>query len=249
MLTAMVVALAVGPAAAQSPSASPENVIDQASVVILQLHDPDGGALDADELEAARAVIETRVLALPGPGATVTVIPDERIRIDLADPSQLEAVTRVATAPGVFRIVGIPSDRLDDVVEGQPLPGGMEVPVMVDAGHIARAAVGEDQMGGPAIDLELDGPAAETFDAWAADHYGEMIAMILDDVVVSAATVQATEFDGRIQVSGSFEPSNVDELAAILSGGALPVPAEPLPDCLPAMCPIPSVSPATSPLP
>jgi hypothetical protein len=67
--------------------------------------------------------------------------------------------------------------------------------------------------------------------------------------VTSAATVLATEFDGRIQVSGSFEPSQVEELVAVLIGGELPVPAQPLPECLPAVCPIPSVSPATSPLP
>jgi preprotein translocase subunit SecD len=247
MLTALVVAMAVGPAAAQSPSASPGNVIDQASVVILQLHDPDGGALTGDELEAARDVIETRVLALPGPGATVTVIPDERIRIDLADPSQLETVTRVATAPGVFRIVGIPLERSDEVVEGQPLPEDIQVDQIVGSGHSVRAAVGEDQMGGPAIDVELDGPAADAFDAWAADHYGEMAALVLDDIVMTAATIQATDYDGRIQISGSFEPSEVEELAAVLRGGELPVPAEPLPDCLPAVCPVPSISPGTSP--
>jgi preprotein translocase subunit SecD len=247
MFTALVVALASGPAAAQSPAASPGDVIDQVSVVILQLHDPAGGPLAPDQLETARKVIEARVLALPGPGATVTVIPEERIRIDLVDPSQLETVTRVATAPGVFRIVGIPSDRVDDVVEGQPLPGDMAGHVIVGTGHTARAAVGEDQMGGPTIDLELDASAADALDAWAADHYGETVALILDDIVMSVVTLQATEYDGRIQISGSIEPSQVEELVATLSGGPLPVSAEPLPDCLPAACPVPSVAPAGSP--
>jgi preprotein translocase subunit SecD len=75
---------------------------------------------------------------------------------------------------------------------------------------------------------------------------GDLVAFVLDDVVVSAATINAPRFEGRVQISGSFDGADVQALAAILGGGALPVVAEPLPDCLPAGCPVPSVAPGAS---
>jgi len=242
ILVQLVLALLVGaPAAAQSP-----DVIDEVSVVILQLRDPQGGTLAPDQLDAARTVMEARLASLPAPGAALTVVPGDRIRIDLADPSQLQAVTRVAAAPGVSRIVGIPNDRAHEVEEGRGLPEDMEVSQIVGPGHVVRVSVGQDQLGLPTVDLQLDSQAADALDAWAADHFGELAALVLDDIVVSVATLSATEFDGRVQISGTFEPSHLQELAAIVNGGALPVVAEPLPDCLPAACPIPSVRPGAS---
>jgi preprotein translocase subunit SecD len=240
-------ALAMGvalPGLAQSPVVPPI-VIDQVSVVIVQLRDPDGSALTTEQLAAARAVIEARLAALAAE-ATVMAIPQDRIRIDLADASRLHAVTRVVTAPGVFRIVGIPADSFDDVVTGEPLPEGLVVREIVAPGHIAHAGVGQDQLGHPAIDLQLDAQGADAFDAWASENMGGLAALVLDDVVVSAATINAPGFEGRVQVSGSFDPQQAQELVAVLDGGALPVLAQPLPDCLPAGCPVPSVSPRAS---
>ena len=247
LLLATVVALAVtGRVVAQSPAPGSPAVIDQVSVVIVQLRDPEGGALTPEALDATRIVIDARLAALPAPGATVTVIPEERIRIDLADPSQLEAVTRVATAPGLFRIVGIPTEHVDEVEPGESLPADLEVHEIVAPGHIVHVAVGQDQLGGLAVDLELDAQADDAFDAWAADHFGEQVALVLDDVVVAAPTIQATEFNGQVQISGSFDLPQVQELVAILSGGALPVLSESLPLCLPIACPVPSVAPGAS---
>jgi preprotein translocase subunit SecD len=176
----------------------------------------------------------------------VTVTPDDRIRIDLADPSQLQTVSGVATAPGMFHIVGIPADRTEDVVEGEPLAGDMRTAPIIGPGHIADAWLGQDDLGQPVVNLEFDAQAAEAFDAWAVDHVGERVALLLDDVVVSAPVLQATRFDGRTQISGSFDTSRVQELVAILRGGPLPVLAEPLPDCLPIGCPIPSQPPGVT---
>ncbi|MET0772218.1 MAG: hypothetical protein ABWZ82_03960 [Candidatus Limnocylindrales bacterium] len=236
----------VMPGTAESPAPASPSVIDEVSVLIVQLRDPDEGTLSADRLEAAKTVIEARLEALPAADAAVTAIPGDRIRIDLAQPGQLEAVTRVATAPGELRILGIPDDRAADVVVGGPIPADMQVPVIVAPGHTANAAVGQDELGRPAVDLQLDAQAADAFDTWAADHFGGTIALVLDDVILSAATLQATAFEGHLQLSGSFDLPQIEELVAILSGGALPLLAEPLPACQPAVCPMPSASPGAA---
>jgi hypothetical protein len=227
--------------ASPAPASSP-SVIDQVSVVIVQLRDPAGGTLSTDQLHGAEAVIEARLAVLPGPGTTVTTIPGDRIRIDLADPSQLDVAGRVSTAPGSFRIVGIPSDRAADVQTDAPLPADMDVHEIVAPGHIERASVTEDQLGNPVVDLEMDDEAAAAFDTWAAEHMGETVALVLDDTVMSAPTLRASRFNGQVQVSGALDLPRAQELAAILSGGPLPVLAETLPDCLPAACAIEGAS-------
>jgi preprotein translocase subunit SecD len=204
-------------------------------------------AVAPDDLATARAVIEARLTTLPAPGTQVTPIPGDRVRIDVGEPGQLDAIRRVATAPGVLWFVPVPSEYADAVVAGEPLPTGMSVAPIFDGNHVERVSLTTDQMGQPAVDIQLDAEAAELFDAFAADHVGELFAMVLDDIVVSAATINASRFEGRAQISGSLKEQAVVELAAILAGGALPLVAQAIDVCpAPAGCTIASPVPAPS---
>lgn len=229
------------PASPAAPSPLP---IGDVTVLIVLLRHADGVSLTPDDLTGAAAVIEARLAALPAPGAQVTPIPDDRVRIDVADPTQFTAVRRVATAPGQFRIVAIPPDRVGGVQTGRPLPDDATIAVIVPPGHVAHAMVASDVLGQPAVDITLDPEASEAFDAWAAHHIGETTALVLDDEVVTLATINAPRFDGRVQVSGLPDEAQAHGLAAILTGGPLPVTAEPLTICpAPAPCPVPSPGP------
>jgi preprotein translocase subunit SecD len=247
---AFVVVLCVGlatQASAQSPGPPSPVPIGDITVVIVQLQGAAGTELTPEQQATAVATIEARLAALPDAGTTTTPLDAGRIRLDLADPTHADLVSRVATAPGEFRIIGIPSDFADQVEPGGPLPSPMPIDEVVGPGHVASAAIGEDQMGRPAIDLRLDDEAAQAFDDWAAGHYAELIALVLDGVVRSAATINAAQFDGQIQVSGSFELPEAQELVAILAGGPLPVSASVMTLCpAPAGCPVPSAEPEAS---
>ncbi len=234
-------------ATAQSPAPASSTPIGGLSTIVIQLQGTDGGPATAEDQSTALATIEARLAALPDAGATVTPLDNGRIRVDLTDPDQAERVARVATTPGVIRMVGVPEDFAGDVEEGGPLPSGMPVHEIVGPGHIVEASVAVDQMGRPAIDLTLDDEAAVAFDAWAAEHYRSLFAIVLDDTIAVAATINATSFNGRAQISGAFAAPWVEELVAILRGGALPVRAMVLTLCpAPAACPVPSASPVTS---
>lgn len=249
-LLPMVVAHAQSPMASTAPRSAAPDVIGEVSVVVVLLHRADGAALTPEDLAATAKVMEARLAALPAPGSTVTPIAPDRVRIDVGDPSQLESIRRVATAPGELLFVPIPPEFAMQVESGARLPLGMPVEPIFDAGHVEEAVVGMDAMGYPAVDLQLDAEAAALFDAHAASHQGEMFAMVLDGVVLSAPRITETEFRGRARISGSFGEQAVSELVAVLSGGVLPAVAELLTVCpAPAPCPVTSPDPGSTPSP
>ncbi len=237
-----------GTVAAQSPSAPTSPHIGDRSVLVVQLSAPDGAPVTPEEQAAAAAVIAARLQALGVPGSTVAVIPDGRIRIDIDDPSRADAITRVVTAPGQLLIIAIPDDVAGDVRTGEPLPDGMHQDVIVAPGHVAAAAVGRDELDRPAVELTLDAEAAQAFDGWAAGHVGALMALVVDDIVASAATIDAPRFEGHLLISGAFDEQVVAELVAILAAGPLPLRAEPLVVCPAApACPVPSAIPSLAP--
>ena len=108
--------------------------------------------------------------------------------------------------------------------------------------QIAAARPGTDQMGQPTVDIELKAEGADMFDEYAAAHYGERFAIVLDGLVISAPTINATSFDGSAQISGSFTTDEVNRLVTLVKFGRLPLAVEevsvddpgPPPDATPA---------------
>ena len=132
-------------------------------------------------------------------------IPDDRLRIDLADEAWAEPTRRVAVAPGLLQFVPVPAEFADTIVEGEPLPPGMPVEPLFGSEGIEAATVGSDMMDQPAVELVFTPAAAMLFDDYAATHLGERFAMVLDGVVLVAPTINARAFDGRAQISGAFD--------------------------------------------
>ncbi len=64
------------------------------------------------------------------------------------------------------------------------------------------------------VDLQLKDTGARLFDEYAAEHYGEQFAIVLDDQVMSAPTIQATRFGGQAQISGGQGGFPVEEANA-----------------------------------
>ena len=231
--------------AAATPVASPWQA---GAIVIVQLSSADGGPLTTAQVAETESVVRARLGALGGPGATVRSIPDDRLRIDVADQAWADAVRDVATAPGIVQFVPIPTEYADAVVEGEPLPAGMPIEPLFGSDGIADASIGSDQLDQPAVDIVLSQEAARVFDDFAAAHLGERFAIVRDGLVLSAPTINATSFNGRAQISGAFDRAAIASLVAIVRGGVLPVTAEIVNLCPAAgECPASTIGPAVSP--
>jgi len=155
------------------------------------------------------------------PEATVQALPPDRIAVALPtgdDGSWREAIERT----GRLEIVGVPPELDQQVVEGSPVPEGMDGQLILDQSAIVGASLSEDQVGTPALSLTLDEAGAAAFDAYAAGHVRERVAIVVDGLVVSAPTLQAADFGGQVQISGSFTEAQVRSLLVALTTHPLP---------------------------
>ena len=89
----------------------------------------------------------------------------------------------------------------------------------------ARANI-EPTTGKWLVDFKLNGKGSKDFDALAAKHVGQQVAIDLDGVVKSAPTIQQAEFNGQGQITGDFSEGEAKDLALVLRYGSLPVELE-----------------------
>jgi preprotein translocase subunit SecD len=161
--------------------------------------------------------LPTTTTAKPKKGATTTT----------ADPA--------ATTTTTEKPVVIPSTKPEDdkATETVLLPmriKGKEVerfqlgPALL-TGEVVRTARAQfnQNSGQWYVQLYLTSKGSPSFDAMAAANQGKQIAIVLDGVVQSAPTINATKFDGKPTITGSFNQSEAKDLALVLRYGALPV--------------------------
>jgi SecD/SecF fusion protein len=100
-----------------------------------------------------------------------------------------------------------------------PLSGG----VIVDARDTF------DQMGKPAVSMQMNGAGANVWEKLTSNAYTQkgFIAIALDDVVYSAPGVTSGPIaGGRSEITGSFDVAETKDLANVLRAGKLPATAE-----------------------
>lgn len=96
--------------------------------------------------------------------------------------------------------------------------------VLVDGGSLVRANVGYDENNTPAVDFRFDGTGARRFGTATTQNVGKRFAIILDDEVISAPSINEPITGGSGQITGGFDVSGAQDLVALLRGGALPAP-------------------------
>lgn len=154
------------------------------------------------------------------------------------------ATTPATTAPPIIGPTlpptTVPVDTTPIDTTGQellPYPNAQQVCLVGPAGGTGEvfergsAAPGIDPQTGQwtvNVDLRSDGQA--TWNALAQQCFNgsptcptRQLAIVLDDVIQSAPTVQTPEFPGTVQISGAFSEDEVRSLSRVLNRGAFPV--------------------------
>ena len=165
---------------------------------VISIFDP----LDANQRAAAKAVVESSGSAKEG-----DIVEDTDSTVSLSDlltPPEEDAATATVAllgSDGQFGFVLAPAQLTGEVIE---------------------EAVATFQ-GQWIVDLSLNDEGAVGFDQMAVANYQRQVAIVLDGVVESAPTINATEFNGQAVISGSFDEAEAKNLALVLRFGALPV--------------------------
>ncbi len=79
-----------------------------------------------------------------------------------------------------------------------------------------------DQNGGPAVNFRFNPSGARAFGDYTANNIGSPFAIVLDNEVVSAPTIQSHISGGSGIITGNFTVEESTELAVLLRSGALP---------------------------
>ncbi len=107
-----------------------------------------------------------------------------------------------AEAPGAFYIV--------------------ETAPVVTGEQLVDAQPSFDQNGRPAVSFRFDTTGARKFGTYTAENIGAPFAIVLDDEVISAPTIQSAIPGGSGIITGNFSVEESTNLAVLLRAGALP---------------------------
>jgi preprotein translocase subunit SecD len=191
-----------------------------------------------EAMDKARDVIERRLGALGASGATVVRQPPNRLlvtfrgaedtgpikaligrsaRLDfrLVDTSVAPGQLDAGRAPPGTRFLRFPSDAPNGRIAVRSRP-------IVDGSMIVDAQPGFDAAGQPIVNLRFDEVGRRRFARATSENVGRPLAIVLDDVVVSAPAINEPILGGEAQISGNFTAESAKELAIALRSGALP---------------------------
>jgi preprotein translocase subunit SecD len=82
----------------------------------------------------------------------------------------------------------------------------------------------DSQYGEPYVSIEFDKKGARIFERVTGENVGKRLAIVLDNKVYSAPTIQEKIAGGKARITGRFSMDEARDLAIILRAGALPAP-------------------------
>jgi preprotein translocase subunit SecD len=153
-----------------------------------------------------------------------------------SDPERLKALIG-QTAKLTFQMVD-DSVPLEEAVAGRVPPGAVLLPnadqggvllvrkrALVDGESLVDAQASfNQQTGEPVVTFRFDGAGGRAFGRATVDNVGKRFAIILDDKIISAPSINEPILGGSGQISGSFTVESANDLALLLRAGALPAP-------------------------
>lgn len=101
----------------------------------------------------------------------------------------------------------------------------LEEKVALEGKHISDARLAFSQQSGePVVNFKLDNEGARRFGDMTKRNVGRVLAIVLDDKVVTAPVIRSAIQGGSGEISGSFTSASANDLALLLRAGALPAP-------------------------
>jgi protein-export membrane protein SecD len=203
-------------------------------ILTIQMTDVEKAAVDDRTMQQSLEIVRRRIDEVGTREPTIQRQGTDRILIQVPGVGSAQEVKDIigTTAQLTFQpVVGRTSDA-----NASAGSGNMLVPSLDEAGTfyiLERAPVvtGEeltdaqpafDQNGRPAVNFRFNVTGARKFGDYTADNIGAPFAIVLDNEVISAPTIQSHIAGGSGIITGSFSVEESTNLAVLLRAGALP---------------------------
>lgn len=202
--------------------------------IVVQLSEPEKVATDTRTMQQSLEIIRRRVDEVGTREPTIQREGTDRILIQ---------VPGIGSAEELIKIIGTTAKLTFNPVVGRTTNAGAEpgarnklLPSMNEQGvyyiveetpvvsgeELTDAQPSFDQNGRPAVSFRFNAGGARAFGDYTAAHIGEPFAIVLDDEVISAPTIQSHIAGGSGIITGNFTLEESTQLAVLLRAGALP---------------------------
>lgn len=150
-------------------------------------------------------------------GRTATL----EVRMVEDDPAKVQAALG-GNAPSGYELLYSAGEN--------PAPTLVSKQVELTGDNINDAQPSFDEMGSPAVSINLDGSGGTIFGELTAANVGKRMAMVLIDQgkseVVTAPVIRSAITGGRVQISGSMTTAEANDTSLLLRAGSLAAPME-----------------------
>jgi preprotein translocase subunit SecD len=202
--------------------------------IVVQLSEAERLASDSRTVQQSLEIIRRRVDEVGTREPTIQRQGDDRILIQvpgIGSAQELKAVIGTTAKLTFHQVLGRTTDAgADPGPRNQLVADANEEGVyhiiaeesVVGGEELTDAQPSFDQNGRPAVSFRFNPSGARAFGDYTAAHIGEPFAIVLDDEVISAPTIQSHIAGGSGIITGNFTVEESTNLAVLLRAGALP---------------------------
>ncbi len=203
-------------------------------VLTVQLTDVERAAVDDRTMQQSLEIIRRRIDEVGTREPSIQRQGTDRILVQVPGVGSAQEVKDIigTTAQLTFNpVVGRTSDAGASAGAGNILVPSLEDPNVIYILERSPVVTGEeltdaqpafDQNGRPAVNFRFNPTGARKFGDYTADNIGSPFAIVLDNEVISAPTIQSYIPGGSGIITGSFSVEESTNLAVLLRAGALP---------------------------
>ena len=188
------------------------------------------------QLESAKSIIETRMVSqgitdyeLYADNNTDRIIVRYPWKEDESSYNVEEAIQEISsTAKLTFR-PGNEHKDTDIGSDGEPVyktPTGDTETILMDGSMVESAESRVDDKGQNIVLLTLTKEGKQKFADITQEYVGKVVSIWMDDIMLSAPTIQDVITGGEATISGSFTAESASALAKKISAGAMPIDLE-----------------------
>ena len=164
---------------------------------------------------------------------------DTRVLVEVPglNPAEMDTLIETLTKTGVltFNMVD-PAANMADYTLGVPRNNRVALPddsmdglatviyldSIIQGADLSGAQQDFDETGGASIAFQLHPAGAKRFGDETRKNVGQRFAIVLDDRIVSAPTIQSPIIGGSGRITGNFTIEEAEQMAVVLRSGALP---------------------------
>ncbi|WP_370402103.1 protein translocase subunit SecD [Sulfitobacter sp. JB4-11] len=204
------------------------------NIIIITLSDSERTATDERTMQQSLEIIRRRIDEVGTREPTIQRQGSDRILIQvpgIGSAAELKEIIGTTAQLTFNPVVSRGSDENanpgigNKIIPSVDEPGAfytIEAAPVVTGEELVDAQPAFDQNGAPAVNFRFNTSGARKFGDYTAENIGAPFAIVLDDEVISAPTIQSHIPGGSGIITGNFTVEESTNLAVLLRAGALP---------------------------